>query len=190
MSPNRAAAAVDLGRFRQLQLADLFELLATRFDQQQRRILIVVAVQPAVGVGDRAAAIGSHPLFPQRLAGLQILRHPHPTAALARAIDHAVDQHHAAMVVLHRLGAEVVQRFGLQRAIISSGQSQQHIAGAVVTGVIEQVLPHDRRGDHGDIVAGRTVLEQQFAVFGVEGGQARLAGRDIERDVPDGVAQR
>ena len=68
VGPDRAAATIDLCRGGEFELADLFEFGFVRFDQHHGGIFVVVAIEPTVGEGDRAAAVGADPFFPQRFA--------------------------------------------------------------------------------------------------------------------------
>ena len=122
---------------------------------------------------------------------MEVLGHPDAAVGFAGAEDGAIDEDHAAVVILHRLFFDGVEFFDLHLAgflrFVSGTRSefQEGVARAVIAGVVEEIAVWDGGGDDSGGVTGRIVAEEEFARLGIEGDDPRFAGGYVEGGFAD-----
>src|SRR5262249_46758799 len=107
--------------FWNLEAADFGPLFWIGFEQD-KFALVAVQIQQAVGTDDRAAAFQGLAFGPALFAGLEILAYP--AASLRMPVNAVSQQHHAAVIVLHR----VLKLLGIQLFDLETGIQREAMA--------------------------------------------------------------
>ena len=184
MGPNGPPLAIS-GPFRwKLDRALFLPTVSRRCDQVADTFGVVVAVEHAIGHGDRARASLPGLVVPKDATCLEVLGYPCTPQCVGKAVDRPIVEHVAPVVVFHAFFIEVVDLICRDFATLGR-EFYQGVSRFVGRGVVDLVPNDDRRGDHCSFVTGRWAGELMFARLGVKCHHPRFGCRDVDGRLTD-----
>src|ERR1051325_9620571 len=152
--PDCSRTATSLRLRIELEAAVFFPTLGRRFNQRDGAAALFEAIKHSIRISDGSFA--ELIVFPYLFAGFEVLTNP---ARIGMAVNMIADENDSAMMVLHHLV------FVHRRNFVTRSDPDQLAPGAVTGRHINEVVPDNRRGNHGRASWKRSFPEQ-LAVLG------------------------